>query len=112
MRAVQKEEKAYTSASTAENQNVSLHVYANAPHTPLPNINAALRREMPCRPASRRRAKWVMVQNSNNIVAALRSADMALMQIATLSGEDAKLEKNLAVRAKNGLPGGCPTSIR
>ena len=80
---------------------------------PLPTMSAIWRRVLTGLPTphSSRRAKWVMVQNSSMTVAALSSADIALMHTATLSGDDAKLLKKRAVSAKNGLPGACPTSI-
>ena len=51
-----------------------------------------------------------MVQKSRRIVPALSRADIALTQIATVLGPEAKLMKNLAASMKIGLPGGCPTS--
>ena len=108
-RAVQNDEKAYTSPSTAENQNVSLHVYTNAPHKPEPRIAMVFGKEISVASSAttRRLAKWVMLQNKNSIVPALRSADIVFTQYAASDASPpAKFTKNLAASINIGLPGG------
>ena len=56
------------------------------------------------------RVKCVIVQNRNNMVSALNSADIAFTKTATLAGSDVSWVKALAVSIKKGAPGGCPTS--
>jgi len=51
-------------------------------------------------------ARKVIVQNRNNIVNALAKADIELIIIATCSGPEANIAKNLAIIMKNGAPGG------
>ena len=111
--AVQNEENAYTSPSTAENQKVSLHAYMSAPHIPDANITVIFSGLISCASSLtiRRFTRWVMVQNRSNMVAALSSPDMALTISATLvTSPNAKLAKNRAASMNMGLPGGCPTS--
>src|SRR5690606_5612381 len=77
--AVQSEERAYTSDSTAENQNVSEKVYASAPTSPLPMI----RKIFPAfsSPDCFRTsflARAVMVQKRNRIVNPLARTDPKL----------------------------------
>ena len=108
-KAVQNDEKAYTSASTAENQKVSLHVYANAPHTPPPKISSIFHSEMSSASSRTimRRTRCVIVQNNSKIVAALSRADMALTAIAAWAAVPPnRVMKNRAHSMKMGLPGG------
>ena len=112
-RAVQNDEKAYTSPSTAENQNVSLHVYASAPQRPDPKMTSILTRGISVASSltMRRLTRCVTVQKSRSMVAAESNADMMLTISATLDmSPKAKLTKNLAASMKIGLPGGWPTS--
>ena len=109
-RAVRKLEKAYTSASTAENQKVSLKVKARAPVKPLPSINTACEGESVLPVCKSLRVRCVMVQNKNRIHPALSNADMMLTICATLEGSLANWVKRLAVSMKKGAPGGWPIS--
>ena len=111
--AVQNEEKAYTSPSTAENQNVSLQAYIMAPQKPLPKITSIFSGDTPeaLSLTTSRRTRWVMVQNSSRMVAALSRADIELTIKAILEmSPPAKLTKNRAASMNIGLPGGWPTS--
>ena len=56
------------------------------------------------------RARWEIVQNKNIIQVADNSALIVFTIRATWVASLAKCEKRLAVRAKNGAPGGCPIS--
>ena len=102
---------AYTSPSTALNQNVSEKVYARAPVMALASTatNCARVRISPFSPTSLR-AKWLMVQNRNMMQAALKSALIVLTMRATMVGSSTSCVKRLAVSMKKGAPGGCPTS--
>ena len=51
-------------------------------------------------------ARKVIVQKRNNIVNALAKADIEFIIMATCSGPDANIAKNLAITMKNGAPGG------
>ena len=55
---------------------------------------------------SRRRTRWVMLQNRNIIVAAESKALMVLTIRATSEGSLTNWENRLAVSMKNGAPGG------
>src|SRR5512133_2385446 len=110
--AVKSEEVAYTSPSTAENQNVSEKAYARAPVSPAPSTAITL-------PVVKSasdfimilRARCVTVQNRNMIVRALASPDMAFTIIATFeTSPPAKFAKKRARIMKRGAPGGWPTS--
>ena len=102
---------AYTSPSTAENQNESLNVYAKAPTNPAPKtayifpfVNS------PVFSASLR-ANAVIVQNKKRMVNALQRPDTALIIIPTLlvSPKANKLKK-FPINRNKGAPGGWPTS--
>ena len=55
----------------------------------------------------RRRTRWVMVQNSSRIVAALSSADMELTATAApVMSPPKSVTKKRAASMKMGLPGG------
>src|SRR5258706_9192457 len=81
-KAVKKDDMAYTSASTAENQNESEKVYANEPTKPAPISSQVLSgvnsfsRVMPII----LRPKRVMDQNKKRIVNALASTLIKLIQ--------------------------------
>ena len=88
--AVNNDDEAYTSPSTALNQNVSLNVYANAPTAPAPS------RAIICAKLSGATsffARAVIVQNRNRIVNAEASADNAFTHIATCDASLANSEK-------------------
>ena len=106
--AVNRLDKAYTSPSTALNQNESLKVYASAPTTPAPRTPHWAPPSIASEP-TRRLAKWVMVQNKNRIVNELLSTDNPLAANAAVSGPMG-IMNNRANSMKNGAPGGCPTS--
>src|SRR5690554_6656057 len=94
--AVNKEDRPYTSASTAENQNVSVNAYAEAPTRPAAKIT---KREMPDNSFSTKnlRAKCVIVQNKNIIVAPLATAVKILIAFAISSTlSPTKIAKNRA----------------
>ena len=56
--------------------------------------------------------RWVMDQNSNRMVSALKMADIALTHLATaITLPPANLLAKLAARIKIGLPGGWPISV-
>ncbi len=57
-----------------------------------------------------RRVRWVIVQNSSSMVAALRSADMLFTATAALPMPPKMVMKKRAASMKMGLPGGWPTS--
>src|SRR5690606_28835619 len=78
--AVQREDMAYTSVSTAENQNVSEKVYANAPTNPAPMIWNYWAVVISGSLASIFFANAVMVQNKKVMVRALESADPTFIQ--------------------------------
>ena len=79
---------------------------------PLPKINNICTSDIPVASSltTSRLTRWVMVQNSNNMVAALSNADIELTHIATVDGSLLKLMAKRAANMKIGLPGGCPTS--
>src|SRR5574344_865014 len=80
--AVNSEDIAYTSPSTAENQNVSEKQYASAPTAPLPRI------------------------------AMVRAEHKALIELTRIAAciLSPNIVKNLAISWNTGFPGGCPTS--
>jgi hypothetical protein len=110
MSAVNRDDIAYTSPSTAENQNESVKVYDNEPIIPLPKIAIicpfdnildffkAIFFD-----------RSVIDQNINNIEAELERAETLFIHTATFSGA-AKNEKILPISINNGAPGGWPTS--
>ena len=109
--AVKSEEYAYTSPSTALNQNVSLNVYANAPTTPEPMMVTNCGSVISCPSFTTIfRAKCVMLQKRNRMVNPLKRADIVFTIFATAPGSDASWVNRFAVSMKNGAPGGCPTS--
>ena len=110
--AVKREDDAYTSPSTAENQKVSEKVYANAPTAPAP------RRAMPRVRLIGDEVKGdeagftnlhpnaVIVQKRKRIVNAEANAERALTHIATCVVSAAKSEKKRPMSMKKGAPGG------
>ena len=104
--AVNKDDIAYTSPSTAENQNESEKVNARAPTNPAPQIAIEFDEERASPLFSIiLLPKWVMVQNRKRIVNAEQRALMAFTIIAALSGW-ANNVKNLPKSWKTGFPGG------
>ncbi len=76
-------------------------------------IISVLRREISVAPSrtTRRRTRWVTVQKSSRMVAALRRADMLLTATAAmLMLPPKRVTKKRAASMKMGLPGGWPTS--
>lgn len=110
--AVKNDEVAYTSPSTAENQNESLKVNANAPTIPAPimAIVDAVEASDPLFTISFL-ARWVIVQNKNRTVKALMIAEKAFAIAATLvTSLPAKRVKKRVSNMKIAHPGGWPTS--
>ena len=110
--AVNRDDMAYTSASTAENQKVSDQQYARAPTTPAPmRENACPADRVPLPPffSMMRRPRWTIVRYRKNMVNAEQRALMMFTAMAACSG-DANMVKNLAIIWNTGLPGACPTS--
>ena len=107
-RAVNNDDVAYTSASTAENQNVSEKAYARAPVSPAAII-AIVCPNFGSEPddAIIFFARWVMVQKRNIIVNALARADM-IFDVEGYFAEtsETKRLKNLASIINIGAPGG------
>jgi hypothetical protein len=105
---VKKEDIAYTSPSTAENQKESENVYAKEPRIPeniIINISELLFGSpiifFP---------NEVIVQKRNIMVKAENEADIKLIMYATLVvSPKAKLEKKFPSNKNVGAPGGCPT---
>src|SRR5699024_10818168 len=109
--AVKKEESAYTSPSTAENQKESVKVKANAPTTPAPIIAIVFSEEIVSPVFTiNLLAKCVMVQKRNKIVIPLDTADIKLTLLAAVCGPaPVKMMKRRANIKKKGAPGGCGT---
>ena len=108
--AVKKDEEAYTSPSTAENQNESEKVYAKAPTKPLPMmVNIFDWFSSPDFFATLS-ASAVMVQKRKRMVKALIIADILFTICAMCALSEANNEKNLPIKLKSGAPGGWPTS--
>ena len=109
--AVNSEDMAYTSPSTAENQNVSEKQYARAPTAPEPYMAIAL--ETGYVPSAdgftTRFARNTIVRYSRKMVRAEQSALITFTAIAAWA-PSVKIVKNLANSWKTGFPGGCPTS--
>ena len=107
-KAVKRDDMAYTSPSTAENQNESEKVKARAPTSPLPItaykpafVNSPERR-------ANFLAKAVIVQKRKRMVKELQSDDMTFTIIAEFSGEE-KIVKKRVIMRKSGAPGGWGT---
>ena len=98
--AVNKEDIAYTSPSTAENQNESEKVYAKAPIRPPNNMENFENKDMflsffSC--CNIFLLSRVIIQNKNAIVNALHNADMKFIIHATLAVlPNVKFEKKFA----------------
>src|SRR5690606_12486955 len=111
--AVQRDDIAYTSDSTAENQNVSENVYAKAPTAPaprictsLPSVGSAPRGTMVFR------TKAVIVQNRKSIVRPLDTAEPKFIQNAIrISSPNARLENTFCSIRNRGAPGRCTICI-
>src|SRR6185503_11048660 len=104
--AVKKEDNAYTSPSTALNQNESEKVYTKAPMTPaLITVKSWLLSSISPVFTNILRAKWVTLQNRNRIVAALA---MALIKLTALAAVIPLSPKRIIKKrpriAKNGAP--------
>ena len=107
-KAVKRLDRAYTSPSTALNQNESLNAYAKAPTAPEPNTASTFPWLNSFSPVSRL-AKWVMLQNKNRTVKELLSTERPLAAKAAVSGPMGTIRKR-ASNMKKGAPGGWPTS--
>ena len=109
--AVKKEDIAYTSASTAENQKLSEKVYTKAPINPdnnrimlsdLVNESKVLFKIL--------RPMRTIVQCKNKMVKALDTTDIIFTQKATrLTSPRANNENMRPINKKSGAPGGCGT---
>jgi hypothetical protein len=110
--AVKSEELAYTSPSTAENQNVSENIYARDPTTADPKIKAiSLNPGSVLLLISILRTRCVMVQKRKRIVNALARPDREFTNRATISLLFPASKVNIRPTSrKKGAPGGCPTS--
>ena len=92
-KAVKNDDIAYTSASTAENQNESVKVKESAPVKPESNTSKIL---LILSVLMIFDVRWVIVQKRNNIVKALDTTLRKLMANAIFSRfPNAKREKNL-----------------
>ena len=109
--AVKSDDIAYTSPSTAENQNVSLNVYARAPTAPDPKMAIALATLYV--PSSEGLtslfAKKTMVRYRKNIVKAEQIAFIAFTATAACM-LSVNIVKKRAKSWNTGFPGGWPTS--
>src|ERR1051326_2070542 len=105
--AVKKDDMAYTSLSTAENQNESEKQYAIEPTRPVPMM-AHMRPSVSSCPIARMslRPSRVSDQNMKRMVPALARADMVLSREATVAGLLANREKRRPMSMKVGAPGG------
>ena len=101
---------AYTSASTAENQKLSVKVKASAPTAELPIMVQPLVVSMFSWSSRSSLNKRVKDQNKKSMVKALAKTDIKLMVKATFSASKAKIEKNAPRIWYSGAPGGWPTS--
>ena len=110
--AVKREDVAYTSPSTAENQNESEKVNANSPTKPVPIMEIISEVEILSSDETIIFfARWVIVQKRNNMVKALAKADKAFAIKATLDTSlPASKVNNLVRIIKIAQPGGCPIS--
>ena len=111
-KAVKKEDIAYTSASTAENQIESENVHTSPPTNPAP-ITAMVCPMFKTSPALTNifLAKCVIDQNRKSTVKAADNTLNMLTQKATCSTlSPAKRENIRPINKKNGAPGGCGTS--
>jgi len=91
--AVKNDEKPYTSASTAENQNESEKVYANPPTKPLPKIAMVWLSVGTLSLVITLLVRWVMVQNRNKMVNALARTVNVFISTAASSGPPNKVKK-------------------
>src|SRR5690606_27075710 len=97
---------AYTSASTALNQKLSVKAKAKAPTAALPKIAKALVFSISCFLEIRLVINIVSDQNINNMVNALENTDIRLMVSAIYVASGANIEKNAPSNWYNGAPGG------
>ena len=102
--AVNSEDKAYTSPSTAENQNESLKAYASAPTAEAPStatwapwVKVSLLKNL--------RAKCETDQNKKSTVKELASALSTLMARASLPSPK-KITNRREINIHSGAPGG------
>src|SRR5690606_36072305 len=105
--AVQREERAYTSDSTAENQNESEKAYAIAPITPAAMIcqRTAPAGSVPDSP-NVLRTRAVIVQHRNSTVSPLARADPKFIQYAIRAASpNARLEITFCNMRNKGAPG-------
>ena len=109
--AVKKEDIAYTSASTAENQKLSEKVYTKAPINPDNKsiMLSGLVKESKVLFKIFRPMRTI-VQCKNKIVRALDTTDIIFTQKATrLTSPRANKENMRPINKKRGAPGGCGT---
>src|SRR5690606_2548674 len=113
--AVQSDDIAYTSASTAENQNVSVKAYASAPTAPeaiIINICNVLSAAFRSLPTNTLRASAVIVQNRKRMVKPLQTAEPTFIQNAIFVGSpSARFENTFSTIKKSGAPGWCTICI-
>ena len=111
MTAMNNDEKAYTSASTAENQKESETAYAVAPTKPAPRIEILVELDVTQVVANIFRQNHVIVQNKNMIVRALSIAEAELINRVIWPGFDpASKEAIRPINRNNGFPGAWQTS--
>ena len=104
------EDRAYSSASTAENQKLSVKVYAREPIIPLPIITGICFASRTLFLVMTLRTRCVMVQKRNIIAKALVTAEALLSISGTLVlSPPANKAAILLIIRNNGAPGGCPT---
>ena len=103
VRAVKNELSAYTSASTALNQKLSMKVLLNAATTPAAIIRK-LRFWRSCE--MMRPAKCVVIQKVNITQPALDTADSIFTQKPTFSGVLASMANKRPIIKNKGAPGG------
>jgi hypothetical protein len=100
---------AYTSVSTALNQNESVNVKAKLPTKALPSTATCFDVvNSPFNVIIFLRSKE-MLQNINKIVKALATALIKFITNPIWLGSKANIEKNAPNIWNNGAPGGCPT---
>src|SRR5690606_15472375 len=97
---------AYTSASTALNQKLSVKVKASAPTAELPITIKALLLLNSENFSTKALSIMVNDQNIKSMVNALEATDTMLTIRASLSGPDANIAKKAPTIWNNGAPGG------
>ena len=106
--AVNKLLMAYTSPSTAENQNESENVYAKPPMIPLPKTAQIFPVSVGFpKGETIFLARRVILQNKNKMVNELHKPLITLTHIAALAGSPKEsIDKKRAINKKKGAPGG------